>query len=159
MHEGHMSTRERTAWIAVICTLVIWGYYFTAFLIDAFGLNLDGGTLLTRFIWCMGISFVVMMGLAILGGLVTKKNFDAPPDEMERHIEGYADKAGFRVLETLVPITLIAGLLLSDSIKAAFPADPGGATALIFANGVLLVMVVTELVRETVHIIGFRMSA
>lgn len=154
-----MSVRERTAWIAVSCTLVIWGYYFVAFALDVATARLDGGQILTRFIICMVVSFVVMIGLALLTGTVSKKNFDAPPDEMERLIEGHADRIGFRVLETLVPIALIAGLLLAGHIGVAFPADPAGSTALIFANGVLFVIVLTELVREAVHIIGFRMTA
>ncbi len=155
-----MSIRERTAWIAVSCTLVVWGYYFVAFGIDVATARLDGGELLTRFIACMVISFVVMAGLAVLMGIVTRKSsFDAPPDELERMIEGHADRIGFRFLETVIPIALIAGLLSAGRIGEAFPADPAGSTALIFANGILFVIVLTELVRESVHIIGFRMTA
>ncbi len=157
--ERHMSVRERTAWIAVSCTLVIWGYYFIAFAMDVGAVRLEGGQVLTRFIICMVVSFVVMAGLAVLAGIVNKKNFDAQPDEMERLIEGHADRIGFRVLETLVPLALIGGLLAAGRIGEAFPADPAGSTALIFANGVLLVIVLTELVRESVHIIGFRLTA
>lgn len=155
-----MSVRERTAWIAVSCTLVVWGYYFAAFAIDVFSTRLDGGHLLTRFIVCMVISFVVMIGLAVLAGIVTRRSsFDAVPDELERMIEGHADRIGFRFLETVIPVALIGGLLLAGRISEAFPADPAGSTALIFANGILFVIVLTELVRETVHIIGFRMTA
>ena len=155
-----MSARERTAWIAVSCTLVVWGYYFVAFILDVATVRLDGGQLLTRFITCMVVSLVVMAGLAVLAGYLTKKNtFDAPPDELERQIEGHADRLGFRFLEAVIPVALIAGLLLAGRSGESFPADPAGATALIFANGILLVIVLTELVRESVHIIGFRMTA
>ena len=74
-------------------------------------------------------------------------------------IEGHADRIGFRFLETVIPVALIAGLIAAGRIGEAFPADPAGSTALIFANGVLFVIVLTELVREAVHIIGFRMTA
>ncbi|MCZ4344670.1 hypothetical protein [Devosia neptuniae] len=154
-----MSLREKNAWIAVGITLAVWSYYFGAFWIEAFAGIVDGAEVLVRFLVCMGISLVVMIGLNVFAGVMSKKNLDAAPDEMELHIEARADRFGFRLLELLVPVGLIGGLLATDTIKAAYPADPGGAVALIFANGVLMAFVITELVRETTHIIAFRMSA
>jgi hypothetical protein len=154
-----MSLRERTAWIAVGSTLLIWTYYFAAFWLDVAARQLDGGAVLTRFLICMGLMMVVMIGLNVATGTMSKQNLEREPDEMERQIEGRADRVGFRVLELLVPVALIPGLLLSGSISSAFPADPGGATALIFANGLLMVIVLTELVRELVHIVSFRLAA
>jgi hypothetical protein len=154
-----MSLRERTAWIATLSTIVIWSYYFATFWFDVVSRQLDGQQVLWRFIACMVVMAVVMIGLNIAAGVMTKKEIEREPDEMERTIEGRADRIGFRVLEWLIPIALIPGLLLTDAIKAAFPADPGGATALIFANGILLVVVLTEVVRELLTIVSFRMTA
>ncbi|MBI4920375.1 MAG: hypothetical protein HY834_01380 [Devosia nanyangense] len=154
-----MSPRERTAWIAVVCTIVIWSHYFGTFWLDVAARHLNGGQILTRFIVCMVIMAVVMIGLNLATGVMTRKNMQAPPDEMERQIEGRADRIGFRVLEWLIPVALIAGLLNTGAIAAAFPADPAGSTALIFTNGILMVIVLTELVRELVHIVSFRMAA
>jgi Mg2+/citrate symporter len=154
-----MSLRERLAWIAVSCTLVIWGYYFTSFWLDVASLRLDGSQVLTRFIVCMVVSLAVMIGLSIVTGVMSRKNLESDPDELERQIEGKADRIGFRFVEWLVPATLIPCLLLTGRIAEAFPADPAGATGIIFANAVLMVVVVTELIRETVHIVSFRMTA
>lgn len=154
-----MSFRERQAWIAVAPTLAIWIYYFAAFWGDVLARQLDGGQVLTRFLICMGLSLAIMIGLNVAAGVMTKKNLDRAPDELERQIEARADRIGFRLLEALVPLGLIGGLLATDTIKAAFPADPGGSVALIFANGILMAFVVTELVREAVHIASFRMTA
>ncbi|MEO8685943.1 MAG: hypothetical protein ABI414_14015 [Devosia sp.] len=154
-----MAHRERTAWIAVVCTIVIWSYYFGAFWLDVAARHLDGGQILTRFIVCMVIMAVVMIGLNVATGVMTRKNMEAPPDEMERQIEGRADRIGFRVLEWLVPVPLIVGLLNTGTIAASFPADPAGSTALIFANGTLMAIVLTELAREFVHIVSFRLAA
>ena len=154
-----MSLRERNAWIATLSTLVIWSYYFASFWLDVVSRRLDGQQVLWRFVACMVVMAVVMIGLNIAAGVMTKKEIERAPDEMERTIEGRADRIGFRVLEWLVPIALIPGLLLTDAIEAAFPADPGGATALIFANGILFVVVLTEMVRELVTIVSFRMTA
>ena len=154
-----MSPRERTAWISTGATLVIWGYYFTAFWLDVAATSLDGQQVLWRFIGCMVVYAIVVIGINIATGVMTRENLDRPPDEMERHIEGSADRIGFRALEFLIPVALIPGLLLTPTIAGAFPAEPAGATALIFANGVLLVIVVTEIVRELVTIVSFRMTA
>jgi hypothetical protein len=153
-----MSLREKTAWFAVSGTLLIWGYYFVSFWLDVGTRNLDGGALLTRFSVCMAIYFVVVLGLNIATGAMSAKNLNAGPDEFERQVEGRADRIGFRVLEALIPLALIPGLLLTPAIKAAFPADPASSTALIFANGILLVIVLAELSRELVHIVSFRLA-
>jgi hypothetical protein len=154
-----MSFREKTAWIAVLTTLVVWSVYFGWFWVDVANQQLDGGQVLTRFLICMGITLVVMIGLNIATGVMTPKNIDTPPDELERQIEARADRIGFKLLEALVPLGLIGGLLATDTIRTAFPADPAGSLALIFANGILMAFVLTEVVRETVHIVSFRMTA
>jgi hypothetical protein len=154
-----MSFREKTAWIAVLTTLVVWSVYFGWFWVDVANQQLDGSQVLTRFLICMGMTLVVMIGLNIATGVMTPKNIDTPPDELERQIEARADRIGFKLLEALVPLGLIGGLLATDTIRTAFPGDPAGSLALIFANGMLMAFVLTEVVRETVHIVSFRMTA
>jgi hypothetical protein len=154
-----MSLRERTAWISSGATLVVWGYYFTAFWMDVAATSLDGQQILWRFVTCMVVYAVIVIGLNMVAGVMTRQNLDRPLDEMELQFEGRADRVGFRILELLVPVALIPGLLLTPSIANAFPADPAGATALIFTNGILLVVVITELVRESATIVSFRLTA
>lgn len=154
-----MSMREKTSWIAVLTTLVIWSYYFGVFWSSALNGQIDGEAVRNLFITCMGISVAIMLGLTIAAAVVARQSMDAPPDERERQIEGRADSIGFKLLELLVPIVLIGGLLNLDAIRSAFPDDPVGSTAILFANGFLMTMVITELVRETIKVVLFRMSA
>ncbi|MCS6761910.1 MAG: hypothetical protein MO846_07995 [Candidatus Devosia symbiotica] len=154
-----MSFREKNAWIVVLTTLAVWIYYFAAFWLDVFSRQLDGGQVLTRFLICMDISLMVMIGLNIATSIMISKNIDTPPNELERQIEARADRIGFKLLEALVSLGLISGLLATDTIRTAFPADPAGSLALIFANGILMALVVTEVMRETVHIVSFRVTA
>ena len=153
-----MSFREKSAWIAAVITLIVWGYYFGTFWFEVAGRHIDGG-LLTRFLICMGLTLALMIGLNLASGVMTQKNLDMPPDELERQIEAGADRFGFHLLELLVPIGLIGGLLLTDTIRASFPDDPAGAVAVIFANGVLMAFVFTQLVRVVIHIVSYRMTA
>lgn len=154
-----MSMREKTSWIAVVTTLVIWSYYFWVFWGDALSGRIDGMALRNLFIICMVISVVIMLGLNIVLSVRGRQSMDAPPDELERQIEGRADKIGFKLLEVIIPVVLIAGLLNVEAIRAAYPDDPAGSTAIIFANGFLMSFVLVELVREGVKIVMFRMTA
>lgn len=154
-----MSMREKTSWIAVVTTLVIWSYYFSAFWGDALAGRIDGEGVRNLFIICMVVSVVIMLGLNIAAAVSARQSMDAPPDELEQQIEARADRIGFKLLELLVPILLIGGLLNIDAIRTAFPTDPAGSTAIIFVNGFLMTFVLVELVREGVKIIMFRMTA
>lgn len=154
-----MSMREKTSWIAVLTTLVIWTYYFSVFWSDALGGRVDGEAIRNLFIICMVISVVIMLGLTVAMAVKARQSMDAPPDELERQIEGRADRIGFKLLELLVPVVLIAALLNVNAISSAVPGDPAGSTAIVFANAILMIMVVVELVRETIKIVLFRMTA
>lgn len=154
-----MSMREKTSWIAVLTTLVIWSYYFGTFWSDALAGRINGEGVRNLFIICMVISVVIMLGLNIAMAVAARQSMDAPPDELERQIEARANSIGFKLLELLVPILLIGGLLNVEAISTAFPDDPAGATAIIFVNGFLMTFVLVELVREGTKIILFRMTA
>ena len=43
--------------------------------------------------------------------------------------------------------------------REGFPSDPAGATAIILANAILFVAVLSQLVREAIHIVSYRMMA
>lgn len=154
-----MSLREKTSWIAVLTTLVVWSYYFVAFWTGALAGRIDGDALRQLFIICLVITIAVMLGLTVAMSVAARRAMDAPPDELERQIEARADRIGFKVLELLSPIAMIGGLLSLDAIRAGFPQDPAGSAAIIFVNGFLMVLVVVELVREGIKIALFRMTA
>lgn len=154
-----MSLREKTSWIAVLTTLVVWSYYFVAFWTEALAGRIDGDALRQLFIICLVITIAVMLGLTVAMSVAARRAMDAPPDELESQIEARADRIGFKVLELLSPIAMIGGLLSLDAIRAGFPQDPAGSTAIIFVNGFLMVLVVVELVREGIKIALFRMTA
>lgn len=153
-----LAFREKSAWVAAGTTLVVWGYYFGLFWAEVAASHIDDN-LLTRFLICLGLTLVLMIGLNLSAGVMTRKNIDMPPDELERQIEASADRLGFQLLELQVPIGLIGGLLATGVIRSSFPDDPAGAVAIIFANGVLMAFIIAELVRSIVHIVSYRMTA
>ena len=154
-----MSVRERQAWMAVVTTFLFWPYYFTVLFIAISERSLDGWALLGVFLWTLGIHVVVLLGLALLIARLTRQDFDAPPDELERMIEARADKAARRVLELGITALAIASLWISNWAREAFGNDPAGATAILMANGLMLTGMAAGLLRELVLIVQFRRTA
>ncbi len=151
-----MSTREKQAWFALVTTLLLWPYYFVVLASSIVSGVLDGWALLEVFLWTLGIHVVLLLGLAVIVTRLTREDFDAPPDELERMIEARADKMGLRVLEPGIAVVAIASLWISDFARDAFTADPGGATAILMANAIIVVGMLAGLAREAVLIVQFR---
>lgn len=150
-----MSFREKNAWIATITTLVVWGYYFVEVWRAWEARSVDG--LLTRFLICMGITAILLIGLNLWAARKRLRDFGAPPDELERRIGHSATFAAYQIRGWL--LLALAGTCpwLAGVIAPAFPADPAGATAIFIANAILLGLVATEVLVELIHIVRFRM--
>ena len=150
-----MSFREKNAWIASGVTLVVWGYYFFEVWCAWETHSLDG--LLTRFLVCMAITVVLMLGLNLLATRNRLRDFGAPPDELELQLDMRATLVAHRLRGWL--LLALAGFCpwLGSIIGPAFPADPAGATAILIANAILFGLVLTELIIELIHIVRFRM--
>lgn len=152
-----MSFREKTAWIAVITTLIIWGYYFWQVWQAYGGGTLHGQAVLNLFLVCFGITIVLMLGLSLASARLGRHRFGADLDERERAIETRAKTIEADLLELLVLGVAIAGLLGAGEIAVAYPGDPAGATAAVIANALLFVVLVCQLVHELALIVQFRM--
>lgn len=154
-----MATREKQAWLALVTTLLFWPYYFVTLGSAIATGDLDGWALFQVFAWTLGIHIAVLFGLVVVLARTAREDFDAPPDELERIIEGKADKVGLRMLELTIPVVAIASLPISDFARESFAADPAGAVAIVMANAVVVVGMVAGLVREAVLVVQFRRTA
>ena len=152
-----MTFREKNAWIAVVTTLAVWGYYFSVLLGAVAARTLDGDALFWLFVWCMGITILVMFPLNVAAAIAARQKFDAPPDERERLIDARANRIGLGVLETLALAVAALSSVASGLAREDFPADPAGGTAILMANGILFALVFSAVVREVVQIVHFRM--
>ncbi|MEQ1770106.1 MAG: hypothetical protein ABL879_09720 [Devosia sp.] len=152
-----MSFREKTAWIATITTLVVWSYYFVVVwqAVNAGVLNGDG--ILKLFYVCMGATIGVMLGGCLLAARLGGHDFGAVPDERERAITGRATTIGTVLLEWMVLGVALWGLLKHGWVGTAFPADPLGSMAVIVANGLLFALVLSNVLREIILIVQFRL--
>lgn len=151
-----MSFREKTAWIAVVTTLVVWGYYFFTVWSGVEARALDGQGLWTLFLVCMGITVVLMIGLNLIATRRRMSDFGRPPDELERQMEAGAARVSKTLFEWIV-LGIAAGCVVwGRDIAAAFPIDPVGSFAIIVANALLLAGVSTNLLSEIIVIVRFR---
>lgn len=151
-----MAFREKNAWIAVVTTVVVWGYYFFQVRSGVEARNLDGQGLWTLFLICMGISVVLLFGLALLASRRRIKDFGAAPDELERQIEAGAARIAKPLFEWSVLGIAAAAVVWGRDIGAAFPADPVGSFAIIVANGLLFAGIATNVLNEIIVIARFR---
>lgn len=151
-----MAFREKTAWIAVITTLVVWGYYFSEVWRGVGARALDGPALWTLFLACMGITLVLLLGLNLLASRRRLKDFGASPDELEKQMESGAARLTKPLFEWAVLGISAAGLLWGRDFAAGFPADPVGSFAIVMANALLFAAVATNLLAEIIIIVRFR---
>jgi hypothetical protein len=155
-----MSFRERTAWTAVVVTLVVWGYYFLTVWGGIAARSIDGQGLFDLFLICMGITVVLLLGIGLYSARAAKEDFGAPEDEREKDVDRRASWWGARLLEwMLVALMVLAPTVIADYVRAGFPADPAGAATIILANAMLFVTVLSQVLREAIHIVSYRMMA
>jgi hypothetical protein len=154
-----MSFREKNAWIAVVTTLIVWGYYFFAVWQAVGSRDLDGQRILNLFYVCMGLTAVLLIGINLIAARVARQNFGADLDEREVTIERRSRRAGVWLLEWMVLGIALAALLWNGWVADAFPAEPLGSGALIIANALLFALVVSNMLTEIVAIVHFRMMA
>jgi hypothetical protein len=154
-----MSFREKTAWIAVITTLVVWGYYFFVVWSGVEARALDGQGLLFLFLWCKGITLLLMIGLNLLVTRRRLKDFGAAPDELERKVEASANRIAKPLTEWSVMGIAVAALLWGQDVAAGFTDDPLGMLLIILANGLLFAVVFSNWLAELIIALRLRMLA
>ncbi|MGV3491787.1 MAG: hypothetical protein ACO1OG_10740 [Devosia sp.] len=151
-----MAFREKTAWIAVVTTLVVWGYYFSVVWSGVSTRALDGSALWTLFLICMGVTVVLMLGLNLWAARRRIRDFGASPDELEKQFENGAARVTKPLFEWAVLGIAAAGLMWGRDWAAGFPGDPVGSFAIIIANALLFAGVTTNVLAEIIIIVRFR---
>jgi hypothetical protein len=151
-----MAFREKTAWIAVGTTLVVWGYYFSEVWRGVEARALDGPGLWALFLICMGITAVLLLGLNLLATRRRLRDFGASPDELERQLENGAARFTKPIFEWAVMGISACALLWGREFAEGFPADPIGSFAIVMANALLLAAVATNVLAEIIIIVRFR---
>lgn len=153
-----MSYREKSAWISLVTTLVIWGGFFVALfrglLAGQTGLMSFAGL----FVGCIILIVVVQVVLAILIALQSPSEAEAGPDERERRIDDEAGRRAYWVLSSLA-LTLVLCLPLALLLWPDLLLGPGPRGLMLAASGVFLAITLAEVVRSASQVLGFRRLA
>lgn len=153
-----MSYREKSAWISLVTTLVIWGGFFVALfrglLTGQAGLMSFTGL----FVGCIILVVLVQVVLAILVALQSPSEAEAAPDERERRIDDQAGRRAYWVLSSLT-LTLVLCLPLALLFWPDLLLGPGPRGLMLAASGVFLAITLAEVVRSASQVLGFRRLA
>lgn len=153
-----MTFREKMAWVSLIVTGAVWGFYFFQLFGAVRGGGADGALLAGLFGACVVVIVVLHVVLAIAAAVVAPKEADAPADERERMVELKSTNIAYAVLCIgVVGMVLSTPLVASVSLHTV-PGDRTGDAILVMANGVLLALVAAELVRSAGQIVYFRLG-
>ena len=138
-----MSFREKTAWISVVTTIVIWGGFF-GFMAATQG-HYHGGLYAVVFFGALVLQAVLITGAAIVSAILSPKEASAARDERDRDISRRAHAIAYPVLIALV-LCAVGGLHL-------------GLGAVGMAYAVMGAIIIAEIVHYTAQIVGYRMGA
>jgi len=138
-----MPFRERTAWISLIVTPLIWGGYFWKLWPDLRDGALQGGSV-GLFVSTVVLLVIAQIVMAIVLAIFAGKAADTPMDEREQLIDLKAARVGYYLLGSL--LFFVSALWIT------------GASALVMANGILAAMVIAETLRAGKIVAGYRWS-
>jgi type IV secretory pathway TrbL component len=140
-----MSFREKSAWIALIANLGIYGFYFAHYASALARGDADHAAFLALLAKSMVLVVLVIVAASIAAAVLAPRDATAPVDERERLIILKSDRAAY--------FAVAAGAV--TAIGAAYL----GASQFLIANGLFAALVVAELAKNTVQIYHFRQGA
>lgn len=154
-----MSYREKTAWMSLLTTLAVWGFYVSRLIRNFRAGDVDAGDFIGLFIGVTILLVIVQVVLAIALALLSPRAANAPADERERLISLKATQVASVVLTVLVMTVVLASPFVAGLSPHVFPNDPTSGAVFLMANGVLLSVAVGELMRDLGQIYFFRRMA
>ncbi len=153
-----MSYREKSAWVSLVSTLLIWGGYFVALFRGLLSGQAGLMSFAGLFVGCIFLVVVVQVVLAILIALQSPSEAEAAPDERERRIDDQAGRRAYWVLSSLT-LTLVLCLPVALLLWPAFRQGPGPQGLMLAASGVFLAITLAEVVRSASQVLDYRRLA
>jgi TRAP-type C4-dicarboxylate transport system permease small subunit len=154
-----MSMREKVAWISVIASGIIFGWYFWTVWSNFLAKSLNGDVLFWRFVKSLIAAVVIMLAASLFAAWRGKQEFDPPKDELDRAIDHKSNRIGLFCLELSLVLIVLGSSAVTDMARADYPTDPAGATAIMLVNLLLFVMAACSILREILTIVQYRRYA
>ena len=152
-----MAFREKSAWISIFVTCLIWGAYFGDVLPNLMSARPHVEGMLSNFLYSVVLAVILQIVLMIVIAIISPKDADAPADERERIIEFRSTTIAYNVLTVLLVVAVLGApaLALYHAFKAGISPNLANA-AIPMANGVLLALVLAEISKYASQLVQYR---
>jgi hypothetical protein len=151
-----MSFREKSAWISLVTTLLVWSGFFILLFHELASRAPNSGRLLASFVGSTILMIVLQIAIHIVIAISAPKDVDAVADERERMIELKASRIGFVTLMTLSMGAVIALPLVGVAGPQLFPSDPLTGSLTVLGGAIFLSVILAELAHDVSQIVFFR---
>ena len=152
-----MAFREKVAWLSLLSSLAIWGYYFSLLGGGLSAHTVGDDLFVGTFIGCVVLSVVVQILLGIALAVLSPKESESPPDERERLIDLKATRIAYHLVSAGVATVVLSTPLIAAGAPDVFGGHAATASALMLvANGVIFCLVLAEVVRSAALILQYR---
>jgi sterol desaturase/sphingolipid hydroxylase (fatty acid hydroxylase superfamily) len=152
-----MAFREKTAWISIFVTVLIWGSYFGGQFPGLLSAQPNLHGMLGDFLYSVFLAVLLQIVLMVVIAIMSPKDAEAPADERERLIEFRSTTIAYHVLTVTLVVAVLGAPALSlyHAHKAGITPNLGAA-AIPMANGVLLALVLAEIAKYVAQLVQFR---
>jgi hypothetical protein len=154
-----MSFREKSAWISLVTTLAVWGYYALVLAAALASGRPDGVRLLGLFSTCVLLVVAAQVVLSVLIAVLAPKEAQARADERDNLIGLKASRVAFYTLSGLAMLTAISSPLLASASPRLFPHDPLQGSTIVLGSAIFFAVVIAEIVRAAGQILFYRRPA
>ncbi|WP_397576081.1 hypothetical protein [Sphingorhabdus sp.] len=137
-----MSFREKLYWARLFVIVLCWGYYFVSLGLAAQGAALDVPAYQGLFFKIAMLSVFLFLGVTATLAAYDRKSARQNEDERDRAIEQHSARISYYVL--IVGCFLVLSLLFS------------GFDGFMTFNVLLAVVVIAELIRASLNLVGYR---
>jgi heme/copper-type cytochrome/quinol oxidase subunit 2 len=137
-----MSFREKLYWARLFVIVLCWGYYFVSFGLAAQGAALDVPAYQSLFFKMGMLSVFLSLGVAATLVAYDRKSAPRTEDERDRAIEQHSVRISYYIL--------IAGCFLVMTLLFT------GFDGFMTFNILLAVVVIAELIRASLNLVGYR---
>ena len=137
-----MSFREKLYWARLSVTILCWGYYFISFGLAVQGAALDVPAYQALFFKMGMLSVFLSLGVAATLVAYDRKSAPRTEDERDRAIEQHSARISYYIL--ILGCFLVLSLLFS------------GFDGFMTFNVLLAVVVIAELIRASLNLVGYR---
>jgi heme/copper-type cytochrome/quinol oxidase subunit 2 len=137
-----MSFREKLYWGRLFVIVLCWGYYFVSFGLAVQGAALDVPAYQGLFFKMGMLSVFLSLGVAAILAAYDRKSAPGTEDERDRAIEQHSVRISYYIL--IVGCFLVMALLFS------------GFDGFMTFNILLAIVVIAELIRASLNLVGYR---